>query len=353
MPAHPEQSTQVMFTMRFKLLSSAALAVAVAACAAVATPLATDDSPAYHLLAPLKLGAATRWDYTAIDSTHHRLFLTRGDHVDVLALPSGQPVGTVAHTAGVHGVAFAADLGLGFTSNGKSNSVTVFDLDTLQVKAELAVAGQRPDAIVYEPSVHRLYVFDGGSDSVDVIDAKTLKPVTSLQASGTPEFAAADGHGRIYFNIEDHPGLDVIDVASDRIVARWKLAGCEGPTGLAIDAQHRRVISTCRNGVAVVSDATSGARVAQFAIGSHPDAAVFDADRRTVLVPGGGDRGGEGTLTVVSERSPDHYRVRQTLATAQGARALAFDPQDHHVYLPTAISHEFVVLRAAPVRPAS
>lgn len=331
--------------MQFKSVSSAAVAAAVAftACASVAAPRSVGSSSHYHLLAPLKLGVATHWDYTAVDADHHRLFLTRGDHVDVLALPSGHRVGTIAHTAGVHGVAFAPDLGLGFTSNGKGNSVTVFDLDTLQVKAELPVSGKKPDAIVYEASVHGLYVFD--SDSVDVIDAKTLKVIASLHASGTPEFAAADGRGRIYFNIEDHPGIDVIDTASNSIVARWKLPGCDGPTGLAVDARHRRVFSTCQNGIAVVTDAMSGARVSQFPIGPRPDAVVFDADTDIVLVQGGG---GDGSLTVVSERTPDRYSVLQTLTTATGARTLAFDPRDHYVYLPTSIKQDFVVLRAAP-----
>ena len=274
-----------------------------------------------------------------------RLYLTRGDRVDVLALPSGELLGSIPNTLGVHGVAFAQSLKLGFTSNGKANSVTVFDLDSLRVQGDIALAGKNPDAILYEEAANKLYVFNGSSDSVDVIDLATRKVVTSLQASGRPEFAASNGQGKVYFNIEDHPGINVIDTATDKIVAKWPLAGCEEPTGLAIDARHSRLFSACRNGLMAVTDSASGKRVAQFAIGEHPDAVIFDAETATVLTSAGGGAGG---LNITQQVDADHYVLHSNLVTEKGAKTMAMNDRDKTVYLPTAIGGKFIVLVAKP-----
>ncbi|MBC7726977.1 MAG: YncE family protein [Microbacteriaceae bacterium] len=300
----------------------------------------------YAVTQRLAAGAVSRWDYAAIDQQRQRLYLTRGDHVDVLELPGGQLVGTIVNTQGVHGVAFSSALNLGFTSNGKSNSVTVFDLDTLAVKREFAVPGRNPDAILYESKGRRLYVFNGASNSVDVIEVtgpESMQVVASIKASGRPEFAAEDGHGRIYFNIEDNPGIDVIDTATQSITARWKLDGCDEPTGLAMDTVRNRLFSTCQNGIVAVTDAESGKRVAEFKIGEKPDAIVYDAASSTLFTSGGG---GNGTLTVTQQRDADHYESLKTLVTAKGAKTMAFDEKTKSIYLPTVVGESFVVIVA-------
>ena len=301
--------------------------------------------PDYQVTQRLSLGAATKWDYTAIDAERQRLFVTRGDHVDVVEIPSGKMAGTIANTQGVHGVAFAQDMKLGFTSNGKANSVTVFNLDTLKTTAEVALTGKNPDAILYEQSAHKLYVFNGGSANVDVVDVSTLKVVDTIKASGRPEFAVSDGHGRIYFNIEDNAGIKVIDVASNKSVAQWKLEGCNEPTGLAIDVANARLFSACGNGIMAVTDAKSGKRVAQFAIGEHPDAAIYDADSKSIFTSCGG---GTGTLSIAHQEDADHYTVRSSVATAKGAKTMAMDVKSKTVYLPTVVADNFIVIVVAP-----
>jgi DNA-binding beta-propeller fold protein YncE len=241
----------------------------------------------------------------------------------------------------VHGVAFAQDLKIGFTTNGKSNSVTVFELDSLKPIGEIAVKGQNPDAILYVPEVGKVYVFNGKTASYDVIDARTRKVVGSGAASGRPESAVSDGRGRVYFNIEDHSGIDVIDTASDKVVAKWTLAGCDEPSGLAIDPVRSRLFSSCQNRIMAVTDSRTGKRVTQFTIGEHPDAAVFDAATRTVLTSGGG---GAGTLAIVRQDSANHYTVLQSVQTAKGAKTMAMDDLSKTVYLPTVVGDRFVVL---------
>lgn len=305
------------------------------------------DKAPYQIVQKLELGAKSRYDYTAIEPTHRRLYVTRGDHVDVLSLPTGERVGAIEHTDGVHGVAFDAARGNGFASNGKSNSVTVFDLATLKVKSEIALPGQKPDAILFDTGVDKLYVFNGHSDTVDVVDGKTLRLLKSIPTSGDPEFAVADGHGRIFFNLENHPAVEVLDTASDRVVSTWPLARCDAPTGIALDEKHGLVFSSCQNHVDVVTDVTSGKEIARFDIGGHPDAIVFDADTLTVLTACGE---GTGVLSVVDEVDGRRFVPRQSLATIPGARTLALDRVDGRVYLPSGAGETFVVDVAAPGR---
>lgn len=298
----------------------------------------------YQVVERLPLGAATKWDCIALDEIRQRLFVTRGDHIDVVAVATGKIISTIADTQGVHGVALAQDLKLGFTSNGKTNSVTVFDLDSLKPSAEIKVTGANPDAILYEASVHKLFVFNGGSANVDVIDAKTLKVIATVKATGRPEFAVTDGKGKIYFNIEDNAGINVIDVASSKVIASWRLEGCDEPTGLAIDIKSSRLFSACRNSIMAVTDARTGRRITQFSIGEKPDAVIFDEETRTVLTSGGG---GTGSLTVTNQDDADHYSLRGSVVTENGAKTMVMDGKSKTVFLPTVVGNKFVVLVVA------
>ncbi|MES2125994.1 MAG: YncE family protein [Pseudomonadota bacterium] len=285
------------------------------------------------------LGDASRWDYVEYDTQRQRLFVTRGERVQVLDGAKGTPVGEIAATAGVHGVALAQDLKLGFTSNGRNNSITVFDLDTLQVKQEVKIPGQNPDAILYEAKSRTLYTFNGKSLDVTVLDVPSMKVRATIPVGGKPEFAATDGAGSVFVNIEDKGELVVIDVATDKVRVHWPLKGCEDPTGLALDATHARLFSVCQNKLMMVTDAHSGKAVAQVAIGGHPDAVLIDAASHTVY-----SSNGDGELSVIRQLDADHYRALPPLATAKGARTMVQDPASGRIYLPTVVDKTFVVL---------
>jgi len=331
------------------LLGASLLMAACLPCAthAAATVSAAPEAPGYALKQRWALGDAGKYDYLAIDATHHRLFLTRGDRVQVLDLPSGKVTGEIGATAGVHGVAFAPELKLGFTSNGRANSVTVFDLDTLQVKREVKVSGANPDTILYEPASRKLYTFNGKSADVTVFDAASMKVLATIPVGGRPEFAVADGAGKIYFNIEDKGRIGVLDIASDKLLASWSLAGCEEPSGIAIDAAHARLFSVCQNRVMLVTDAKTGVHVADVAIGEHPDAALYDAATATVFSSNGA---GGGSLSVIHQIDADHYAPALSVATEKGARTMAIDPLGKEIYLPTNVKQAFTVLVLAPLR---
>jgi YVTN family beta-propeller protein len=275
------------------------------------------------------LGGSGGWDYLAIDSAGGRLFISRSDRVLVVNEHDGSLIATIPGTQGVHGIALAPGLGEGFTSNGRADTVTVFDLATLKPTGTIAVGGHNPDAILYDKTSGQLYTFNGGSQDISVIDPDKAVVVANIPAGGKPEFAATDGAGRIYFNIENKSQIGAIDSSTNRIVATWSLPNCEEPTGLAFDIAHRRLFSVCANGVLVVTDASSGKHIAEVPIGRGPDAATFDAERGLLFSSNGQD----GTLTVIHEDDPNHYRVVGNVATQKSARTMALDSHTHRIYL--------------------
>ena len=293
---------------------------------------AAAPSPAYQVVSRLPLAGAGGWDYLSFDAQHRHLFVSRGDRVLVIDVDAHKQVGTIPDTQGVHGIAIAADLQRGYTSNGKSASVTVFDLGSLKTVATVTGTGEKPDAIVYDSASHHVFTLNGKSGTASVIDPVKNAVIATIPLPGKPEFAVSDGAGHVYANIEDKSELVQIDSTSNKVLRTWPMAPCESPSGLAIDPQHHRLFSVCDNRTMAVTDATDGHQVATVAIGDGPDAVVFDAADAMVY----SSNGESGTITAVHEDDPNHFTVTATIPTQPSARTLALDPKLHRLYLSAA-----------------
>ena len=251
--------------------------------------------------------------------------------MQVVDADSGKVVGDIPGTEGVHGIALADELNLGFTSNGKSNSVTVFDLNTLAVVETVKTTGQNPDAILYEPLSRRLFVFNGRSNNATVIDAAAHKEIGTIALPGKPELAVSDEAGKVFVNIEDKNEIVAFDSRSNIILKTFPLGGGEEPSGLAIDKEHHRLFSVCSNKKMVILDSVSGKIVSEAAIGADPDSAAFDPALGIAY-----SSNKDGTLTLVKENDPDHFSVLQNVATQKGAKTMTYDPDNHRAFLVTA-----------------
>ena len=290
---------------------------------------ASDAAPAYSVVKKYDIGGAGGWDYLVADAASGHLFISRSDHALVVNMADGTLAATIANTDGVHGFAIVHELGRGYASNGRANTLSVFDLATLKITGTIAVNGNNPDAVLYDRASKHLFAFNGRSQNVSVIDPQTEKSIATIAVGGKPEFAVSDDKGRIFVNIEDTSELAQIDSRTATLLAKWKLADCEDPSGLAFDVAHHRLFSVCANERMVVSDSVSGKLVANVKIGKGPDAAAFDAQRGLVFSSNGED----GTLTVVKQVNADHYTVVDTVPTQKSARTMALDPQSHRIYL--------------------
>lgn len=291
--------------------------------------VAAAASEGYQVIKKIHVGGAGSWDYLTLDGASRRLYVSNGTRVVVVDVDSEKVVGEIPDTPGVHGIALAPSLNRGFTSNGRSNSATIFDLRTLKTLGQVKT-GQNPDAIIYEPASGRVFTFNGRSNDCTAFDAKTGAVAATIPLGGKPEFAVVAPQGTVYVNVEDTSELVQLDARKLAVARRWSLAPGEGPSGLAMDVKHRRLFSVCGNKLMVVSDADSGKVLGTAAIGQGTDGAGFD--------PGSGlafSSNGEGTLTVVKEVA-GKYQAVETVTTARQARTMTVDLKTHRVYLPSA-----------------
>lgn len=294
-----------------------------------AAGLRAEQTPHYRLTHEVPLPGDEGWDYLTFDAAGGRVFVAHGTKVQIVDSRKLILTGEIGDTAGVHGVALAQDLGHGYISAGRANTVVVFDLKSLAVITRIAT-GENPDAILYEPTTHRVFTFNGRSRNVSVIDTAKNAVIGTIDVDAKPEFAATDGAGHVYVNLEDKSSIAAIDPVKLTVTAVWPLRGCEEPTGLAIDVAHRRLFSVCDKAMAVV-DTETGRVVANVPIGSGIDAAAFDPATGLAFASGG-----DGTLSIVREVSPDKFTVVQTVKTRAGARTMTLDSRTHRVFLVTA-----------------
>jgi DNA-binding beta-propeller fold protein YncE len=297
-------------------------------CAALAAPALLSAQQPYHVLDRWQIGGEGGWDYMTADGRAHRLYLAHGPRVDVIDTTSGKLLGSITGLYGTHGVALDSAGKLGYISDGGGNAVIAFDRTTL-AKVATIPAGENPDGIVFEPVTHTVWAFNGRSHTATMIDARTQKVVATLPLPGRPEFPVADGKGNVYDNIEDKSEIVRIDARSHTITATWP-AGCDSPSGLAMDAAGHRLFPVCRGNKMAVIDARDGKLLANPSIGSGPDAARWSAKHHLAFTSSG-----DGMLSVIDAAAPG-YPTIESLPTERGARTMAYDPISDRAYVVTA-----------------
>jgi len=281
----------------------------------------------YTVSKAFKIGSPGGWDYIAV-GPNGKLYVSHATQVNILDQKTGDSVGVIPNTTGVHGIAFVESLGKGYTSNGRLNNVTVFDLKTSAVLGQIAT-GQNPDAIMYDPYSKTIITCNGRSHDLTVIDPVKGTVTATIALDGKPETAVSDNAGRIFVNIEDKNKITVVDIRNNKVLTSWPL-GAEGPTGLAIDTKTKRLFAGCDKQLIVV-DASSGAIIAKPAIGDGCDGVGYDETKGLIFASCG-----EGKLTIIKQSSPSAYPVVANVPTKRSARTLAVDSRTHNVYLPCA-----------------
>jgi len=305
----------------------------IAAAAVVFARPASAAPAGYHLVHTYKLGGAGFWDYLMVDSPAHRLYISRGDHVVVMNIDTGRVIGNIPGGHREHGIALAPELNRGFISDGTDPShVIVFDMKTLKVVRVVSMPNKDSDCIIYDPATQRVFTFNGDDQSATAIDAKTDKVLGTIALGGSPEYAVADGAGHLYNNLEDKSEQVQIDSHTLQVTARWPLAPCEQPSGLAMDTEHRRLFAGCHNGVMAIVDPDAHRVITTVPIGAGVDANRFDPGTQLAF----SSNGQSGNLTVVHEDSPDHFVELGEVTTQLAARTMALDSKTHHVFLVTA-----------------
>lgn len=313
--------------MSIRALRGAAAGL-VLALAAVSAPPAAGAAPAYGLVGKLA-GPDGYWDYASYDPANRRIYVSRDYGIMALDLDTGTVTPKLASGQRVHATVPLPGGKTLLATNGETNSVSILDAASGAVLASLPT-GQGPDGAAYDPASGLVFVMDGKSGDATLVDPAARRVVGSIPIGGELEFPASDGRGRVYVNVADKAEVAVLDVRRRAVVARYKLAGCEDPSGLAYSADLKAVISVCDNGVAKVIGA-DGTDLATLSIGKGPDAVIIDAERKLAFVPSGYS----GTLAVIDIADRSRLAVLEQVATGHGAHTGALDPKTGRLYLPT------------------
>jgi len=291
----------------------------------------------YSVVKKIPIKGQGSWDYLNADPAARRLYVSHGTQVEILDLDSGEWLGSIP-TVGVHGIALAPEFSHGFISDGKASTVLMFDLKTMKVLQQIA-SPKNPDGIIYDDSTKRVFAFNGGSNNATAIDAATGKVAGTVDLGGGPEFAAADGNGYVFDNLEDESQVVKINAKTLKVEQRWPTAPCSSPSSMAMDRANRRLFLGCRSKVMAVMNADTGHVMTTLPIGDHVDATVFDPDTKLIF-----NSNGEGTISVIQQNSADQYSPVETVTTAPRAKTMTLDPKTHRLFLSTAENGQFEVL---------
>ena len=283
----------------------------------------------YKVADSINIGSEGFWDYTAVDIPAHKLYVSHGTRVHIIDLNNNKVIGEISNLNGVHGIAFADEFGKGFISNGRSDTVTVFDLKTTKVNDNIHVTGRNPDAIVYDPYTKRIFTMNGRSSNATAIDAKTNKVEGTVDLDGKPEFCVSNNKGLMYVNIENKSEIQEFNPQTLKVNHTWSIAPGESPSGLAFDIKNNILFAGCDNKMMAIVNAKTGKVITTVPIGGRVDACGFDPETKLAF-----SSNGEGTLTVVKEESPEKFKVVDNIATDKSLRTMVLDPNTHNVYLP-------------------
>ncbi|MDP4130327.1 MAG: YncE family protein [Bacteroidota bacterium] len=285
------------------------------------------NASGYKLSKTFKIKSTGGWDYIA--ANNGRIYVSHGTQVNVLDEQTGDSLGVIPNTTGVHGIAFVPLLGKGFTSNGRLNTVTVFDLKTNAILSQIQ-AGQNPDAIMYDPFSRQIITCNGRSHDLSLIDPITEKLVKNIPLSGKPETAVSDEAGKLYVNIEDKNSISQVDLASGKVLNTWSLAPAEGPTGLVIDLKTKRLFAGCEKMLVGVNTST-GEITSRLPIGEGCDGVAFDPADQYVFASCG-----EGTLYIAEENDQGDCKIIDSVPSKRSARTITIDKDNHELFLPAA-----------------
>jgi len=282
-----------------------------------------------RLIDEIKIGGSGGWDYATIDQKRHVLYLSHNSAVAAVDLGSRR---VTAHLADADGVHVALPVPGGdklLITHGKANQITLNDARTGSIQATIAT-DVGPDAAVIDPGTGYAFVMANHGGMVDVIDLTKNVVIQKIVMNGAPEGAAADGRGHVFTHLEDKDSVSVIDAATARVAALYAMNDCKEPSGIAFDSASDLILSACKNGIARLTDAATGAEVATLPIGERPDFALVDHRRHLAFIPCG-----DGTLTVIHLEGKKS-KVIQVVKTGVGARTAALDEDTGRLYLPTA-----------------
>lgn len=321
-----------LFTVNARLSRLLGGVLCILALTLIIRATAQQGTPSYHVIRTTTLGGTGSWDYLSFDTSARLLYISHDKQVLVFDPEKNKVVGYISGLDGTHGIALAKEFGKGFISSGADDTIVVFDLASRKVLSRIRSTGRNPDCIIFDPFTKRIFTFNGLSGTATAIQVSTGTIAGTVELGGSkPEFAVTDSAGHLWVNLEDKDETIELDPAALRVTARFALGPCHQPASLALDSQHRRLFVGCRNQTFAALNADSGQVISTIPIGAGVDANIFNRKDGLIFTANR-----DGTISVISEISPDSFALAQTVKTEPAAGSLAFDGNTGKLYTVTA-----------------
>jgi hypothetical protein len=289
------------------------------------------DTGPYKILKIQLVGGDGGFDYVTADPDGRNLYVARSGpagHIGVFNLDTLAQVGDIPGVS-AHGGAVDNSTGHGFAT---SKPVTMFDSKSFAILRKIDVQGN-PDGYLNDTYNHHFYILSHSEPNITVLDDKDGSILGTINIGGAPEQAASDGQGKIYVDIEDKAAIAVIDANSMKMIGKYDVSSKGGGcAGLALDVKNSILFASCRdNKNMIILSATDGHIITDLPIGNGSDGATFNPATMEAF-----SSQGDGTLTVVEEKSPTSFSVEQTVATPARAKVLTLDTKTNQIFTITA-----------------
>ena len=316
----------------------------------------------YSVTKTAKVGGEGGTDYIWADVVGRRLYIPRGavradtvnnrpaisPRITVFDLETLAPLGEINPSPNSQGNGAVVDPGTGHGFASSRPAITMFDATSLQVIKSIPLdSGFAPDGIFFDAFTHRVYIGSHPTKDVMVIESRDGSVVGRIPLGGTPEQNVSDGKGTLYFMLQDAPGsIAVVDAKAMKTTAHYGIGDHGGCNGLAIDVKNQLLFAACaRTGAApvrggppptpasamIVLNARDGKIITELPLAGANDGAAFNPATMEVFTSHG-----NGTMTVVKEKSPTSFEVEQNLQTMMGARTLTLDTKTGRVFVMSA-----------------
>ena len=288
------------------------------------------DAPGFKVTKRYAVPGDGGFDYVTFDASSNRVYASHGTEVDVLDADTGKLLGKVEDTPGVHGIAIVPALHRGFTTNGGESTVSVFDTNTFKTIKKITV-DKDPDFVFYDAHSKRVLVCHGDAASITAIDPEKESVIGKVALGGGAEASVVNGRGSAFVNLEEEAEVVSYDPQALIVKAKYPITGCKTPTGLAIDAANSRLFIGCRSKVMAVMNSETGKVITTLPIGTRVDAVAFDADNKLIFCSNG-----DGTISVIHQKSADEYESVGDIHTQESAKTMALDPKSKRMFLSAA-----------------
>jgi DNA-binding beta-propeller fold protein YncE len=295
-----------------------------------AVAMTTPAVGGYRLVQTIAIAGDEGWDHPTVDNAARRLYVTHGTHVVVIDVDSGKLAGRIDNTPGVHFTVIDPELERGFISNGGAARLTIFNTNTLETIGQVKSTGENPGPTVFDPATKRVFTFNLNSHNATVVDSKEGNVVGAFDLGGRPELVGTDAKGNVFVNLVQKNVVLQIDSRKMTAGQTWPVAPGVGPRTMAVDQKNARLFIGCANRLMVILDSNNGRVIGSLPIGPGPDDSAYDPETHLVYTSNGGD----GTVSIIQQESPDNYRVVETVKTAPGARNMALDLKTKKIFLP-------------------